>query len=139
MKYLNKKNKEKSNGKKKKRARTPYAALKPELNLKIRYNEISDFDYLHKLSPKEKQWLNDFVEGSINANRKSPLFKTKKEWKKNEDRNNERNRCMMSRAQARNNLSYFTELTKSKNLKIDEWDAVINGMDKNKVRLKKKD
>ena len=52
--------------KKNKRQRTKYPALKPELNLRTRY-ELIDYDYISLLSEEDKKWLNDFTEEYVNA------------------------------------------------------------------------
>lgn len=49
-----------------KRARAKYPALRPELNLKSRY-ELIDYDYLDELSEEDKRWLNKFTEEYVNA------------------------------------------------------------------------
>lgn len=51
---------------KNRRNQEKYPALRPELNLKTR-QELIDYDYLDKLSPKELQWLNDFTEETVNT------------------------------------------------------------------------
>jgi hypothetical protein len=84
-----------------------YAALKPEYNLKTRKEEIEDIaSYANKLSPKDKEWLNKFVEEEINAdfrhNRK--LNKTKASRRIIYTRNNARNRDVFSRAKAQGKL-----------------------------------
>ena len=53
--------------KKGKRARTKNPALRPELNLRTRY-ELIDYDYVTKLSEEDKAWLNKFTEEYVNAN-----------------------------------------------------------------------
>lgn len=49
-----------------KRQRTKYPALEKGVNLKSR-QELLDYDYLDKLGPEEKQWLNNFTEEYIGA------------------------------------------------------------------------
>lgn len=59
--------------------------------------EYLDMDYLHKLSEKEKAWLNKFVDEELNAsfkNDKSDLNKAKKQKKRIFNQNNARNRCL---------------------------------------------
>lgn len=100
--------------------------MKPSLNLKIRYDEIADIDYLHKLNDREKKWMNDFMAGYVVASRKTPLFTKKADWKKNEDRNNARNRCIMTRAKSQGKLVLFSSLSKSETYDSDLVDNLIN-------------
>src|SRR5271165_4531174 len=105
------------------RSKEKYPALKPHLNLKTRYDLI-DFDYIDQLSEDEKERLNKFSEEYINANidNKNPkrnLHKSKKLKKDCYDRNNSRNRDILTRAKAQgkdidfhgleNKLSGFSE------------------------------
>lgn len=87
------------------RQRVKYPGLDTNYALKIRRDAI-DYDYVDKLSEEEKQWLNNFTEefigGSFNKNKKQIH---PDELKKDcYGRNNSRNRCVYSRAQARNNV-----------------------------------
>lgn len=91
--------------KKTKRSKVKYSALDPSVNLKTRYELIADYDYLNKLSEKEKAWLNKFTKEYVNADldnkRKSKnLHKTDRLRKDCYDRNNARNRCVLTRAKA---------------------------------------
>lgn len=91
--------------KKTKRSQVKYSGLDPSVNLKIRYELIADYDYLDKLSDKEKAWLNKFTKEYVNAeldtsNKRKNLHKTDKLRKDCYDRNNARNRCVLSRARA---------------------------------------
>lgn len=91
--------------KKTKRSKIKYSALDPSVNLKTRYELIADYDYLNKLSEKEKAWLNKFTKEYVNADldtkRKSKnLHKTDRLRKDCYDRNNARNRCVLTRAKA---------------------------------------
>lgn len=117
-----------------KRKRTKHAALKPNVNLKIRYNEIADFDYLDKLNQSELEFLNKFVDGWVVSNTDNDMFPNKQELNQ---RNNARNRCIMSRARASNTLHYFSEL---KNTQMESfWDGVIERIDRRKhLKLIKK-
>jgi len=63
--------------------------------------ELIDYDYLDKLSPEEKEWLNNFTEEYIIANfdhRGDKLDDSKEAKKKSYDANNARNRCMYTKA-----------------------------------------
>ena len=87
--------------KKSRRESEQYPALKPKYNLKTR-TDLIDYDYIDKLSDEEKEWLNKFTEEYINANvkKKDALHKTKKQRKDCYDRNNARNRCILTKAKA---------------------------------------
>jgi len=79
-----------------------YSALKPRFNLRTRFHEL-DYDYVDELSKKDKAWLNTFTEAYIHASitkKGKKLFRTKESRKEIYDRNNARNRCILSRAKA---------------------------------------
>ncbi len=105
------------------RSQEKYPALIPHLNLKTRF-ELIDYDYVDELSEEEKEWLNKFTEEYVNANLdsknlKKNLHKSKKLKKDCYDRNNSRNRDILTRAKAQgkdidfhgleNELSGFSE------------------------------
>lgn len=77
------------------RGKSAYPALDPKLNLRNR-QKLIDYDYLDKLSPKEKEWLNKFTDEYTNAsfsqNDRKNLIKGKAEKKESYTRNNARNR-----------------------------------------------
>lgn len=108
--------------KKTKRSRIKYPALDATVNLKTRQDLISDYDYINKLTPKEKEWLNKFTKEYVNAelNSKQPkknFHKTKKLKKDCYDRNNARNRCIYTRSKASWNLNYIEDVSETdKNL-----------------------
>ena len=106
--------------KKTKRSQIKYSALDPSVNLKTRYELISDYDYLDELSEKEKAWLNKFtkeyVNADLNTKKKSRnLHKTERLKKDCYDRNNARNRCILTRCRASGNLVHsIHEVSKHK-------------------------
>lgn len=108
----------KVNGSKKtRRNQNKFPALKPNLNLKSRV-ELIDYDYIDKLSDKEKSWLNRFTEEYINAdldtkNLKKNLHNTKELKKDCQDRNNARNRDILTREKARGFVVYLEEVVES--------------------------
>lgn len=113
------------------RARAENSALKPELNLRARF-ELIDYDYLNKLSPKELKWLNKFTEEYVNANlsgQSKKLHNTKELKKDCYDRNNARNRCVYTKAKASGNV-VDTEVVEV--FEVDE-DEIVESID-----LKKK-
>lgn len=100
--------------KRNRRTEDTYPALKPKLNLKTR-TELIDYDYLDKLSPDEKKWLNKFTEEYTNANLdyknlSNNLHNTKELKKDCTDRNNSRNRDILTRAKASGNAYYLEDL-----------------------------
>ena len=83
--------------KKKKRKRNLYALYKIGNHGSRRWK--NDFDYIDKLSEKEKVFLNDFIEEYYLANFQQPgkkLHKTKEAKRKIYYENNVSNRCVMS-------------------------------------------
>jgi hypothetical protein len=68
-----------------------------------------DYDYLHKLSESELEWLNKFTEEYVHANLntkepKKNLHKTKKLRIDCYNRNNSRNRDVLTRGKVSNKL-----------------------------------
>ena len=99
-------------------------------------SDLLDQDYMDKLSPKEKKWLNKFnkeyVSASMDENPKKNLHKTKKLRKECYDANNARNRCELTRAKASNQLNDYEELyeTSSNN---DYEDFIIEKLDQKDI------
>jgi hypothetical protein len=111
-----------------KRQRAKYPALRPELNLKTRY-ELIDYDYINNLTEEEKKWLNKFTEEYVNASLNtqdlsSNLHNTDELKKDCYRRNNARNRDILTRAKAAGNYISTEELLVNKKvIKIlDEKD-----------------
>lgn len=107
--------------------------LNPRFNLKTR-SDLIDFDYLDKLNPKELAFLNQFVKEEINAGvdknpKKNRFNKTKKDVKRCYDKNNARNRDVLSRAKASKQLlDMESELVVK--LEINPEETLINELDK---------
>lgn len=125
-----------SNGLKKKenlRSRTKNPALKPNLNLKTRYEEIMDIlTYANDLPEKEKKWMNSFVEEYVNANFNhsgKKLHTTKALKKACYDKNNSRNRDILTSAKVTGNAVVFSALTE-KDEGQDTIDDIVNYIDK---------
>lgn len=100
--------------KKTKRSQSKYPALDKSVNLRTRIHLI-DYDYLDKLSPEEKQWLNKFTDEYVNGNfnrenTRSNLQKGRAPIKDSDDRNNARNRDVMTRQQARKSTVYLEDI-----------------------------
>lgn len=103
--------------KKKKRDTVLYPALRKDLNLKTRQDEI-EVDYADKLTTSELEWLNKFNEEFVNANmdRKKPkknLHKTKKFKKEIDARNYDRKKCAYTQSKARGGLKFLEDLDPS--------------------------
>lgn len=85
-------------GKRKKktnRSKAKYPGLEKRFTSRIR-QEYLDYDYLDKLSDKDKEWLNNFTEEYLGANFKHPgkkMHKRKREQRELYNNNNARNRC----------------------------------------------
>jgi hypothetical protein len=105
-----------------------YPALNPLYNLKSRIDLI-DYDYVSKLSPEEREYLNSFTEEYVNADfnhggeRVHPLETYEKVVKvsgkvrtvdiykqESEKRNNARNSCVLTKAKISNKLTGIEEL-----------------------------
>lgn len=111
--------------------------LDARLNLKTRY-DLYDQDYISKLSPSERDWLNKFnreyVSGTLNRdNPKKNLHNNRKLIKDCDDRNNSRNRDVLTRAKASHQLDDYEELIE-KTTSNDYEEELINELDKKDVR-----
>lgn len=119
---------------KNKRQKAKYPALRPELNLKTRY-ELLDYDYLDKLTEKEKAWLNDFTEEYVNAsldskNVENNLHNTEELKKDCYRRNNARNRDILTRAKASGTFVSIDEMRLNKKaVLIDKEQELLNKAD----------
>ena len=119
------KNKRYSDLKIKKRDIEKYPALKKNLNLKSRQDEI-EVDYIHKLSEKEKEWLNKFNEEYVNTtfdreNLKNNIHNTLELKQDCDHRNYKRREDLYVRQKARDNLSYLDD-DNSKKFKIENYE-----------------
>lgn len=106
-------------------------ALDPHLNLKNR-QDLIDYDYVNKLSEKDKKWLNKFTEEYTNdvldrKNLDNNLHNTPELKKDCDTRNNARNRCVLTKQKSMGRLEYIEELIETTqspedalNDKIDE-------------------
>lgn len=111
--------------------------MKPELNLKSRYEEIEDIaSYADQLTKEEKAWLNQFSQEYICANfnhGKKPLHDTKELKKSCYDRNNARNRCQLTRKKASGELQSIEELRHQESKLVEKTvDNTDNGTNGNK-------
>lgn len=121
--------------KKTKRSRTKYPNLYPELNLKTRFEEISDINsYIGKLNDEEKAWMNKFVGESINASfskdNSENLHKRKAQRLEAYSRNNARNRDILTKAKAMGDAVYLEDLKiKDVKSKVSTEDTLIDELD----------
>ena len=135
--------------KKTRRNSTKNPGLVKEVNLKIRH-ELMDYDYLDKLSPEEKDWLNRFTEEYVHNNfshpgkrihpkktRKAIVKKTGEPRKidiykkESGDRNNARNRDSYSITKSNNILEGEAKL----NVAIDARKTTRNDVEERMVEL----
>jgi hypothetical protein len=98
---------------KSRRSKDPLAALEKKYTLKTRTDEI-DYDYLNKLNEKEKLWLAKFTSEEIHASvnkdgKKNKFNKSRKSIKKIYNRNNSRNRCILTREKAKGMEQYLED------------------------------
>jgi len=112
-----------------KRSREKYPNLKPELNLKTRFEQLS-IDYLDKLNDSEKEWLNKFngeyVGASFNKDNRKNIQKSKAHRKDSYDRNNARNRCVLTRAKATGIVDYIEEIKPERFITEQEDELIYN-------------
>lgn len=106
------------------RGSTKHPNLKPELNLKTRY-ELIDYDYLNDLTEKEKDYLDKFTKEYVSAsfdtdNPNKNLHKTKKLRNQVYGQNNSRNRCVWTKAKASGQNLYLEEMKKGYSSLNDE-------------------
>ncbi len=114
-----------------KRNKRKFANLYPNLNLKSRYEEIEDlYSYMDKLDEDCKAWLDKFAKEYINASfeHKDPLH-NKEQQREIYNRNNERNRCVLTRMKAYGNVNYLEET-------IDEASRVQNDLTEEEAEYK---
>lgn len=131
------KNQKRRKRNKTRRDKANFPDLDPKYNLRSRL-DLLDQDYLDKLTPKELQWLNQFNKEYISAslNKENPrknLHKNKKLRKDCYDRNNSRNRDILTKAKAAKLLTDYEELIEQPNC-IDYEDLLINELDKKEAR-----
>lgn len=107
--------------------------LEAEYNLKTR-SDLIDYDYIDKLDNKQKAWLDKFTKEYVNASldSKTPkknLHNTKELKKDCYDRNNSRNRDILTRAKASGSIIDYQELHKDELIENTEEKELIEGLD----------
>ena len=130
---------------KNRRNQVKYPAVRPDLNLKTRYEEITDVaSYFNTLPEDAKKWIHSYTEEAINANFN---HKGRKIIRKVEDkraiynRNNARNRDILTRAKASGQYVEIDNPMNKKNFLTGHRleDALIAKIDhENKAKRKKK-
>lgn len=119
--------------KQKKRDMHPYPALRKELNLRTRQDEI-EIDYINKLSKEEKEWLNKFNEEYVNAsldreNLENNIHNTKELKSKCDARNYERQKCAYTRGKAAKKIDYLEDFNNE--IIIENYeDMLIKNIDR---------
>lgn len=115
-KYVKIKKKEKNKKKPKNRRNTDkFSAVKPELNLRIRQEEISDVaEYFDTLPLEAKRWMNKFVEEYVNdkldrEDLSNNLHNTKQLKQSCDARNNARNKDILSLHKASGMINYIED------------------------------
>lgn len=88
--------------------------MHPEFNLRSR-TELLDYDYLNKLGPKEKKFLNKFTEEYVNASldvskKWRNLHKSKELIRDCFNRNNARNRDVLTQQKAMGKHTYLEDI-----------------------------
>ena len=114
-----------TNTKKLKRSKVKHPNLKPTYNLKTR-KDLIDFDYLHKLNEAELDFLNKFVGEAIVASFDSEdnnknLYKNDKDKRKIYTENNARNRCILTRKKAAEELDSIETLVEKETKSTNDW------------------
>lgn len=127
--------------KKNKRNNTKYPALNPSLNLKTR-TDLLDYDYLDKLSEKDKEWLNRFTEEYTHArfdHKGKKIQKKKEQIKDSYDRNNARNRDILTRVRASGRLKDIESIKeKDMNIMSPEDELILRESINIKLRRKRR-
>lgn len=123
--------------KKTKRGQQKHPDLDPKLNLRSRF-ELYDQDYIDKLSPEEREWLNkfnrEFISSSLDRENPNNNFHNSRALIKDcDDRNNSRNRDILTRAKASKQLADYEELYEEPSLN-DYEDHIINELDKKEAK-----
>lgn len=114
---------------KNRRNSTTHPNLDKTYNLKSR-TKLYDQDYLHKLNDKELAWLNRFNAEYINAGRElqenKPLHRTKALKKDCYDRNNARNRDILTQQEAMGRIRNLDEELKVNLNPIKDLEIIID-------------
>lgn len=101
-----------------------YPALDPQVNLKTRYKEIADIDYLDQLNDEELAWLNKFMKETVNADfrHSDPLHNSNEKRREIYRENNSRNRDVYTLSEAGNKLGSAVDY---KDLTMEGFEDMI--------------
>lgn len=126
--------------KKSKRSSTKFPNLRPDMNLRSRYEEIEDLhSYMDKLDEDCKAWLDKFSKEYVNASfdHDDPLHSPEQQ-KSVYDKNNARNRCVLTRYKAFGAMNYLGDKNTDTDV-MDQDDLTQEESDYNEVieRLKR--
>lgn len=137
--------------KKSRRSNTEHPALKPSLNLKTRYEEIEDLSsYANRtdidtltLSDEDRDWLNKFAEEYVNdklnrKNLKKNIHNTEKLKKTCDDRNNARNRDILTQVKAYGKLVDINSISEFELVSEDIEDLIIEKIERDRLEELKK-
>lgn len=129
---MEKKTKNKNSARKPERKYLKYPAFSKRHNLRIRQEELNDFDYLDKLSEKEKEWMNKFLEEYVNddfrhSGKKLHTGKLKTDC---HSRNNLRNKDALSTGRAYKKMVDFSSMDTETTNPDYEMDKLIFEYDK---------
>lgn len=124
----------KSTKKRNRRESYEYPAIEKSVNLKSRQEEIEDIaSYFHTLPPEAKDWLNRYTEESVNANFNHGgeiIHKKRKQKKECFDRNNARNRCILTQEKAKGTIVNYEKIEDLEKMDIDVFSKPVK--EKNK-------
>jgi len=119
------------------RSKLKHPELDPRFALKTRA-DLLDQDYYHKLSDSELDWINKFNKESVSAsfdaeNPGRNLHKSRKARKECYDRNNARNRDILTKAKASNQLVDYETLVEVQ-APVSTEDHLINQLDRKEIQ-----
>lgn len=119
------------------RSKLKHPELDPRFALKTRA-DLLDQDYYHKLNDAELDWINKFNKETVSAsfdveNPKKNLHKSKKARKDCYDRNNARNRDILTKAKASNQLVDYDTLIEVQ-APVSTEDHLINQIDRKELQ-----
>lgn len=104
----------------------------PQYNLKTRFEEIEDLaSYKDQLNDEEKAWLNAYANEEIcaNFNHRGPKLNDQSDpvvRSRIYNRNNERNRCIMTREKSQGALNYLEEMDVDKEVEAESEDLDLD-------------
>lgn len=97
--------------------------------MKTRYEEIEDLEsYAHKLNDEEKAWLNAYSQEEIcaNFNHNGPKLNDQSDpavRSRIYGRNNQRNRCILTREHAMGTINYIADVDIDKDNEREDYNG----------------